>query len=163
MWPSSSRLTTTAVLTTCEVAAMYNSNGSSGMGGTNTGGQVRNSLSSSKACCASGVHWNLSCFFKSLYKGIARSPRWETKRLSAAMQPVSLCTSFSLVGEFILKMSLSFSGLTSMPRYDTMKPSNFPDGTPKTHFSGFNFHLKRLRLANVSDRSEERRVGKECR
>src|SRR5437016_7772090 len=138
------RSTTIAVLTTCEVAAMYNSNGSSGMGGTNTGGLARNSLSLSKACCASGVHWNLSYFFRSLYKGIAHSPRQETKRLSAAMQPVSFCTSFSLVGEFILKMSLSFFGLTSMPRHDTMKPRSFPDGTPKT-------------------RSEERRVGKECR
>ena len=72
------------------------------------------------------------------------------------MQPVNFCTSLSLDGEFILRMSLSFSGLTSMPRYDTMKPSNFPDGTPKTHFSGFNFHLKRLRLVNVSDRSDMR-------
>src|SRR6266540_2180615 len=72
------------------------------------------------------------------------------------MQPVSFCTSFSLVGEFILKMSLSFSGLTSMPRYDTMKPRSFPDGTPKTHFSGFNFHLKRFKLVNVSDRSDTR-------
>src|SRR5438128_10623690 len=69
------------------------------------------------------------------------------------MQPVSFCTFFSLVGEFILKMSLSFSGLASMSRYDTMKPSNFPEGTPKVHFSGFNFHLKHLRLPNVSDRS----------
>src|SRR6266508_4870020 len=70
MWPSSWRSTTIAVLTTCEVAAMYSSNGSSGMGGTNIGGLVRNSLSLSKACCTSGVHWNLSCFFRSLLWGI---------------------------------------------------------------------------------------------
>src|SRR6266540_1001890 len=132
---------------------MYSSSASSGMGGTNTGGLVRNFLSSSKARCASGVHRNSSCFFRSLYKGIAHSPRRETKRLSATMQPVSFCTPFNLVGEFILKMSLSFFGLTSMPRHDTMKPRSFPDGTPKTHFLGFNFHLKCLRLVNVSDRS----------
>src|SRR6266508_768934 len=53
---------------------------------------------------------------------MARSPRRETKRLSAAMQPVSFCTSFSLVDEFILKTSLSFFGLTSMTRYDTINP-----------------------------------------
>src|SRR6266508_3199851 len=78
------------------------------------------------------------------------------KWLSAAMQPVSFCTSFSLVGEFILKISLSFFGLASMPWYDTMKPSNFPEGTPKTHFLGFNFHLKHLKFRNVSDRSDMR-------
>src|SRR5205809_6514620 len=78
------------------------------------------------------------------------------KWLSAAMQPVSFCTSFKVVGEFILNLSLSFSGLASMPQYDTMKPSNFPDGTPKTHFPGFNFHLKRLKFVNVSDRSDTR-------
>src|SRR5437762_3171032 len=54
------------------------------------------------------------------------------KWLSAAMQPGNFCTSFKAVGEFILNMSLSFSGLASMPRYDTMKPSSFPEGTPKT-------------------------------
>src|SRR5438128_7852317 len=80
------------------------------------------------------------------------------KRLSATMQPVSFCTSFKAVGEFILNMSLSFSGLALIPRYDTMKLSSFPDGTPKTHFSGFSFHLKRLRFVNVSDRSDMRQV-----
>src|SRR5881394_982700 len=78
------------------------------------------------------------------------------KRLSAAMQPVSFCTSFKAVGEFILNMSMSFFGFASMPRYDTMKPSNFPEGTPKTHFSGFNFHLKHLKFVNVSDRLDMR-------
>src|SRR5438128_11567642 len=72
------------------------------------------------------------------------------------MQHVSFYTSFKVVGEFILSISLSFFGLASMPRYDTMKPSSFPEGTPKTHFSGFNFHLKRLKFANVSDRSDIR-------
>src|SRR5207237_5539988 len=72
------------------------------------------------------------------------------------MQPVNFCTSFKAIGEFILNMSLSFSGLASMPRYDTMKPSNFPEGTPKTHFLGFNFHLKRLKFSNISDRLDKR-------
>src|SRR5437762_12082401 len=76
------------------------------------------------------------------------------KWLSAAMQPVSFCTSFKVVDEFILNMSLSFFGLASMPRYDTMKPSSFPEGSPKTHFSGFSFHLKRLKFANVLDMSD---------
>jgi hypothetical protein len=29
--------------------------------------------------------------------------------------------------------------LASMPRWETMYPSSMPRGTPKTHFSGFNF------------------------
>src|SRR5438105_9507602 len=37
-----------------------------------------------------------------------------------------------------------------------MKLSSFPKGTPKTHFSGFSFHLKRLRFVNVSDKSDMR-------
>src|SRR6266540_5150281 len=78
------------------------------------------------------------------------------KWLSAAIQPVSLCISFKAVGEYILNMSLSFSGLASMPRYDTKKSSSFPEGTPKTHFSGFNFHLKHHKFVNVSDRSDMR-------
>src|SRR6266511_955891 len=67
------------------------------------------------------------------------------------MQPISLCTSFKAIDEFILNMLLSFSRLTSMPRYDTMKPSSFPEGTPKTHFLGFRFHLKHLKFVNISD------------
>src|SRR6266498_2985726 len=72
------------------------------------------------------------------------------------MQPVNFCTSFKAVGEFILNMSLSFSGLASMPQYDTKKPSSFPEGTPKKHFAGFNFHLKRLKFVNFSDRLDMR-------
>src|SRR5438045_1367333 len=78
------------------------------------------------------------------------------KRLSAAMQPASFCTSFKAVGEFILNISLSFFGFASILRYDTMKPSSFPEGTPKTHFSGFNFHLKHLKFVNILDRSDTR-------
>src|SRR6266498_3694711 len=126
------------------------------MGRTNIGGLVRNFLTSAKACCTSGVHWNLSCFFRSLEKGIARPPSQEMKWLSATMQHVSFCTSFKAIGEFIMNMSLSFSRLASMPRYDTMKSSSFPEGTPKTHFSGFNFHLKCLKFSNISDRSDKR-------
>ena len=36
-----------------------------------------------------------------------------------------------------------------------------PDGTPKMHFEGFNFHLYLFRLANVSSRSTIRLCGLE--
>jgi hypothetical protein len=44
------------------------------------------------------------------------------------------------VGAFILVMAEIFSGLASMPRWLMMKPSSFPDGTPKTHLFGLSFH-----------------------
>jgi hypothetical protein len=36
-------------------------------------------------------------------------------------------------------MALIFSEFASIPLWLTMKPSSFPDGTPKTHLVGFNF------------------------
>jgi hypothetical protein len=35
----------------------------------------------------------------------------------------------------------TFSGLGSIPRWETMYPSNFPEGTPNVHLSGFGFIL----------------------
>jgi hypothetical protein len=48
-------------------------------------------------------------------------------------------TSFFLVGRFILWMVSTFVGFASMPQWLTMKPRSLPEGTPKTHFSGFRF------------------------
>jgi hypothetical protein len=57
----------------------------------------------------------------------------------AAIHPVSFYTSLQ-VGAFILVMAEIFSGLASMPRWLMMKPSSFPEGTPKTHLFGLSFH-----------------------
>jgi hypothetical protein len=57
----------------------------------------------------------------------------------AAMHPVSFCTSLMQVGDFILVMAEIFSGLASMPQWLMMKPSSFPEGTPKTHLFGLSF------------------------
>jgi hypothetical protein len=54
--------------------------------------------------------------------------------LRAAMHPVSLCTFFYDRGASILMMASIFSGPTSILRWLTMNPSNFPIGTPKTLF-----------------------------
>jgi hypothetical protein len=43
------------------------------------------------------------------------------------------------VGAFMLVMAEIFSGLASMLRWLMMKPSNLPDGTPKTHLLGLTF------------------------
>jgi hypothetical protein len=39
----------------------------------------------------------------------------------------------------IASIGLIFSGLASIPQYETRKPSNLPGMTPKTHLFGFNF------------------------
>jgi hypothetical protein len=57
------------------------------------------------------------------------------------------------VGAFILVMAEIFSGLASMPRWLMMKPSSFPEGTPKTHLFGLSFHRYSCRDAKVSLRS----------
>jgi hypothetical protein len=57
----------------------------------------------------------------------------------AAMHPVSFWTSLMQVGSLILVMAEIFSGLVSMPLWLMVKPSSFPDGTPKTHLFGLSF------------------------
>jgi hypothetical protein len=57
----------------------------------------------------------------------------------AAMHPVSFCTSLMHVGAFMHVMTEIFSGLASIPWWLMMKPSSFPDGTPKTHLFGLSF------------------------
>jgi hypothetical protein len=70
----------------------------------------------------------------------------------AAMHPVSFCTSLMEVEAFMLVMAEIFSGLASMPRWLMMKPSSFPDGTPKTHLFGLSFQRYSRKDAKVSSR-----------
>jgi hypothetical protein len=55
------------------------------------------------------------------------------------------------VGALILVMAEIFSG--SMLRWLMMKPSSFPDGTPKTHLFGLSFQRYYRGDAKVSSRS----------
>jgi hypothetical protein len=71
----------------------------------------------------------------------------------AAIQPVSFCTSLIVAGAPISVMAAIFTGLASMPRLLTMNPSNFPEGTPKTHLVGLSFYQNLRRLLNVSSKS----------
>jgi hypothetical protein len=54
----------------------------------------------------------------------------------AAIHPVSFCISLIVVGASMSVMAMIFTGLASIPRLLMMNPSNFRDGTPKTHFLG---------------------------
>jgi hypothetical protein len=74
-----------------------------------------------------------------LKKGSPRSPSFEINLFKAAMHPVSFWTSLMQLGALMLVMEEIFSGLASMPRWLRMKPSSFPDGTPKTHLFGLSF------------------------
>jgi hypothetical protein len=56
-------------------------------------------------------------------------------------------------------MAVIFTGLASISRLVTMNPSNFPDGTPNTHFLGLSFHLNFHKLLNVSSKSAIRSSG----
>ena len=69
---------------------------------------------------------------------------------------MNFCTSRSLVGISILSMALILTGLHSMPRSETRKPSSWPAGTPNTHFSGLSLIWNRRKLANVSFRSSSK-------
>jgi hypothetical protein len=75
------------------------------------------------------------------------------------MHPVSFCTSLIVAGASIAVMAVIFTGLASIPHLLMMKPSNFPDGTPKTHLVGLSFHQNLRRLLNVSSKSADQVVG----
>jgi hypothetical protein len=66
------------------------------------------------------------------------------KRLRAARHPVTLCTPFkSLMGPMLV-MAAIFSGLTSMPRSETMNPQEHASGNPKDTLLGIKLHAFRL-------------------
>ena len=62
----------------------------------------------------------------------------ETNLFKAATCPVSLYSSFTLLEEVMSNMALTFFGLASIPRCETMNPGNLLDETPNNHFVGFN-------------------------
>jgi hypothetical protein len=130
-------------LTIIEVAAMYNIMSSCFFGGMSTSDEVRYTLRLSKASLASSVHSNLSVF----------SPSHEMKRLRADILPVSFCTSFTQHGGPISIMAQICLVLASISRLLTRNPSSCPDGTPKTHLFGFNFHFHLFRYSKVCFKS----------
>jgi hypothetical protein len=78
----------------------------------------------------------------------------EINLLKVAMYAINFCTSWRLSGGFIFVIADTFSRLGSIPRRDTIYPSNFPEGTLNIHFLEFSFILNFLRLSKVSAMSE---------
>jgi hypothetical protein len=68
----------------------------------------------------------------------------EINLLKSAMHPINFCRSWRLSGGFILVIANTFSRLGSIPRRETIYPSNFYEGTSNVHFLGFNFILNFL-------------------
>jgi hypothetical protein len=128
---------------------MYNIVSSCFFGGVSAGDEVRYTLRLSKASLASSVHSNLPVFFNSLKKGSPFSPSHEMKRLRAARLPVSFCMSFTQCGGPISVMAQICLVLASIPRLLTRNPSSCPNGTPKRHLFGFNFHFHLFRFSKV--------------
>jgi hypothetical protein len=81
-------------------------------------------------------------------------PSHEINLLKAAMHPINFCTSWRLSSGFILVIANTFSGLGSIPQWETIYLSNFSEGTLNVHFSGFSFIMNFLRLSKISTRSE---------
>jgi hypothetical protein len=117
-------------------------------------GLVRYRMSSSKTSCVSLVHWNLSCFLRTLKMGYLLTPSLEMNLLRAAMHPINFCISWRISSGFMFVIAYTFSRLGSIPHWETIYLSSFPECTPNVHFSVFNFMLNFLRLLKVSTRSE---------
>jgi hypothetical protein len=94
-------------------------------------------------------------FRKSLKNRRARSTSLEINQLSVPKQHVSFCTSLTWAGCRIASIILIFSGLASIPRCETRKPSSLPAMTPNIHLFGFilvrvahNLSKTKVRLSN---------------
>jgi hypothetical protein len=74
--------------------------------------------------------------------------------LSAAMRPVSFCTSFLICGGCIWRIALILLELTSIPLVETRQPNTLCRVTPKTHFSRLSLRLASHILAKLSIKSE---------
>jgi hypothetical protein len=107
------------------------------------------SFSASKASCCSRPHSKVPELLSTLKNGKLHSTIFAMNRFSAAIQPISLCTSFLDPGGFMLTIAFILSGLALIPFTDTRQPSTFPLLTPNMHFSGLSFSCALHMLVKV--------------
>ena len=79
----------------------------------------------------------------------AFSPSLDMKRLKATRHLASFWTCLRSVGVANCDKAQILAGFASIPLLETMNPSSFPAGTPKTHFFGLIDMSHALRLSNV--------------
>ena len=84
--------------------------------------------------------------------GRPHSPSLDKNRFRAVIRPVSFWMSLMVAGASMAMMALIFSTLASIPRWLTMNPSSFPEGTPKTQLVGLSFQQNFRRLLKVSSK-----------
>jgi hypothetical protein len=132
------RSSTSAALTATPDEAMYNSSYAFGIGLDITAKFSMYNFKSSKACCCSGPHQNVPEPVSALKNGRLLSALFDMNLFSEANLPVNFYTSLCVLGAFMRRMALIFSGFASMPLFEIMQPNIFPLLIPKTHFSGFN-------------------------
>jgi hypothetical protein len=78
----------------------------------------------------------------------------EMNLLKEATHLVNFCTSWRLLGGAIFIITDTYNRLGSIPRRETIYPSNFPEGTLNVQLLGFSFILNFLMLSKVSASSE---------
>ena len=112
-------------------------------------------FTSSNPAVAASVHTKWSMRRSRRYNGNAFSPSLEIKRLKAATDPASFWTYLRSVGGANCDRARILAGFASIPLLETMNPSSFPAGTPKTHFSGLSrtsyVQIERLTVAILSN------------
>ena len=91
--------------------------------------------------------------FDTLKNGKHLSVAFETNLLRSATHLVRLSTSLIFFGNSMFRISWILSRFASIPLYETIKPRNFLDATPKAHLLGSSFILYRLSILKVSWRS----------
>ena len=104
--------------------ARYRNSFSPGLDGLSNGGEEKYAFRSSNAYWHSTVHSN--DFFNVRKKGRDLSIALETNLFNATTLSFRLCTSLTVFGEANSIMAYIFSGLTSIPLWDTMNPKDFP-------------------------------------
>jgi hypothetical protein len=74
--------------------------------------------------------------------------------LKAAIHPVIFWISWGFSGSSMLVIDNTFSGLWSIPYWEIIYLSKFPEGTLNVHFLGFSFIFNFIRLSKVSAKLE---------
>ena len=132
---------------------MYSNIGSPMFGAARIGLLANKAFISSSPAVAATAHAKWSVRRSRRYNGNAFSPNLEIKRLRAAMHAVNFWICLRYVGVDNCDKTQILAGFASIPLLEMMKPSSFPAGTPKTHFSGLSLMSYVHRLSNVSLRS----------
>ena len=139
--------------------AKYRQSSSPGMDRLSNGGDERYAFKSLNAVWPSSIHSN--DFLRVRKNGRHLSVALETNLFRAAIFPFKLWTSLTVLGGSNSIMARTFSGLTSIPLWDTMKPKNFLAVTPNAHLFGFSFMLNDQSVSKVFIRSS--RWSTSCR